>query len=773
MNEIYPAKTKFWEPNIGDTFLSFLEFVKEKRKIKDPYDLQIIQNNAINIIKKCIIEENNSINKSKRTTLHLGEVQSGKTLAMCSVIALAYDNDFLISTVLTGTKNILKSQNQDRIREVLDAIDKGNKKFIYNSEPRDSEQLRTQLSDLVKKNKFIKKKKMFVFTMLKHQNSINRLSEIFTRDDTKVMNFPLRSLILDDEADQASPNTLGRSNERDRRNDRSTINKSIIQLRQNHPKFCTYIQVTATANPLFLIDKFDPMSPDFISISETPNAYIGIRNYFLTKKLRKEFIVKIEEEDIPDPDDYSALMPKRLQEAIDYFIVSSAICETFKEPIKPPFTMLCHPDWRKEEHKRYESWITKYIKCLKEELFDDETLEITFKALENSFNNAMKNLNKEKILYENVRNNIGQILESNISIRVINDRNPIEEKLSDFWNQSNYHIIIGGNCIERGFTVEGLIVTYISRDPGINADSIQQRARFCGFKDRKQFLLSRLWLDADNINFFRNYILTEETIRKNIQKNVDEYKPQSKIGYEMAIVKPFRLTRRNVHGELNIGDAKEWFIPKFSQYLSENDQNNNLNLFFKFYEKYVSSFKKPSDSSFRCFESNELKVIDLKNILKEYKTYEAENAPKNFYSHLIDCYPDEYKDNDPIKTYFMVDADFINFNNLKEYIENKKEKIYSKRNFKYPKKNINLPKTNLHRGAGLKKGRNWSPDNMVFSKKKITLQFILLKFGIANENYFNESIEIHNKINSLTNTNETMCICVKFPQLSNWRIFNS
>ena len=104
------------------------------------------------------------------------------------------------------------------------------------------------------------------------------------------------------------------------------------------------------------------MSPDFISISETPNAYIGIRNYFLTKKLRKEFIVKIEEEDIPDPDDYSALMPKRLQEAIDYFIVSSAICETFKEPIKPPFTMLCHPDWRKEEHKRYESWITKYIK---------------------------------------------------------------------------------------------------------------------------------------------------------------------------------------------------------------------------------------------------------------------------------------------------------------------------------------------------------------------------------------------------------------------------
>ena len=42
--EIYPAKSKFWEPNIGETFNAFLDFVKSERGINDPYDLNIIQN---------------------------------------------------------------------------------------------------------------------------------------------------------------------------------------------------------------------------------------------------------------------------------------------------------------------------------------------------------------------------------------------------------------------------------------------------------------------------------------------------------------------------------------------------------------------------------------------------------------------------------------------------------------------------------------------------------------------------------------------------------
>ena len=517
------------------------------------------------------------------------------------------------------------------------------------------------------------------------------------------------------------------------------------------------------------------MNPDFISISETPKAYIGIKNYFLTKQKRAGFITQIKESDIPEYDDATAEMPQTLKEAINYYIVATATCETLDldKPLKPPFTMLCHPHWRKEEHDRYDDWIRKHINNLKDKILDDENEEEGFRELEKSFKNVIKHLNFANLTFEKVKNNVGKIIESNISIRIINDRTPIEGNLKDFWNLANYHIIIGGNCIERGFTVEGILVTYMSRDPGKNADSIQQRARFCGFKNHYHFLLSRLWLDENNIKFFKNYILTEETIRTSIKPYIDEYKPHAKVGFEMTVVKPFQLTRKNVHGELNIGDAGEWFNPKFGQYLTQKEQDHNYKIFTQIFANFHSTFRQPDNPTFRCFQSNSLKISDLKNILKIYKTYEAENAPKNFYKNLIECYPDEYRDDDSITTFLMAEAGFQNFSNLNDYIQATGEDIFNKRNFKYPKVDQKkLPSTTLHRGSGLRKSVNWAPDREVISQEKITLQIWLMKYGIQNKSSFNENLEIHKKINSLTNTNDTMTICVKFPELSKWRVIS-
>ena len=136
------------------------------------------------------------------------------------------------------------------------------------------------------------------------------------------------------------------------------------------------------------------MSPDFISVSDTPKAYIGIKNYFLTKKRREKFVIKIEEDDIPEPDDSSAFMPQKLQEALDHYIVATAISETLEKPLKPPFTFLCHPDWRKEEHNRYEAWIRKYINKLKEQILDEDYEENAHEALKIHFEKAISNLEK-------------------------------------------------------------------------------------------------------------------------------------------------------------------------------------------------------------------------------------------------------------------------------------------------------------------------------------------------------------------------------------------
>ncbi len=51
------------------------------------------------------------------------------------------------------------------------------------------------------------------------------------------------------------------------------------------------------------------------------------------------------------------------------------------------------------------------------------------------------------------------------------------------WAGEYSWILIGGIGLDRGFTVEGLTVSYMPRSTGVgNADNIQQRARFFGYK---------------------------------------------------------------------------------------------------------------------------------------------------------------------------------------------------------------------------------------------------------------------------------------------------
>ena len=104
---------------------------------------------------------------------------------------------------------------------------------------------------------------MIVLCMLKHEKYINNIFNIFYEKELNVSNFPIQSLILDDEADQASLNTQARKNT----NKRSSTNLWIVNLKQNFYKFCTYIQVTATAQALLLTEKDDPLSELYLDFS--------------------------------------------------------------------------------------------------------------------------------------------------------------------------------------------------------------------------------------------------------------------------------------------------------------------------------------------------------------------------------------------------------------------------------------------------------------------------------------------------------------------------
>ena len=52
------------------------------------------------------------------------------------------------------------------------------------------------------------------------------------------------------------------------------------------------------------------------------------------------------------------------------------------------------------------------------------------------------------------------------------------------FERGQFHLVVGGDKLNRGFTVEGLVVTYMSRPIAKSGtvDSLEQRARFSEYK---------------------------------------------------------------------------------------------------------------------------------------------------------------------------------------------------------------------------------------------------------------------------------------------------
>jgi hypothetical protein len=84
------------------------------------------------------------------------------------------------------------------------------------------------------------------------------------------------------------------------------------------------------------------------------------------------------------------------------------------------------------------------------------------------------------------------------------------------WAQANSHILVGGEKLSRGFTVEGLTVTYMPRSAGQRlADTIEQRARFFGYK-QSYLGLCRVFLPSDIREILSEYVEHEEFLRNKL-----------------------------------------------------------------------------------------------------------------------------------------------------------------------------------------------------------------------------------------------------------------
>ncbi|WP_158847115.1 Z1 domain-containing protein [Algibacter sp. L1A34] len=593
------------------------------------------------------------------TGLVFGYVQSGKTLSFTTLTALARDNNYQIVIVLAGISTNLVNQSFNRLQNDLDINQGFHRKWVMLNNPKDPTRnpqdkntIQRELQNWKKPNTPDDFKKTLLITVMKNTSHLKNLLALLKKLD--LSNVP--TLIIDDEGDQASMNTKASSNARRERNGEvlteiqmSTIYRRIRDLKNILPHH-TFIQYTATPQAPLFINILDNLSPNFIQLLTPGEKYTGGRAFCQ----ENHFIIrKIPYSEIYGDDNIFQEAPDTLQEAMRIFFLSvtSGYLLGNKKGNPKNRSMMVHPSRLVEEHDIYYDWVTHIKNLWEKVLLERNDNDETKQQIISEFKEAYKDLkaNAPEIQpFEVLLGTLGHNI-SNTAVEQLNSR----AGSSVDWNSNYSFILVGGQAMDRGFTVEGLTITYMPRSMGVgNADTIQQRARFFGYK--KDFLgHCRVYLDAENIHLFSEYVNHEEDIRRKLLEHKLSGQHLNEMERRFVLDEMFRLTRTNVLSEdlTRTTFGNKWVrirAPHDSEIIIES----NRAIVDKFKSKYKQQFIEDKGHKDRTDEQKHLVAkIPLRDLftdlLNELKfTRQTDSTTYTNLKSVIDLYTDEFPPED-------------------------------------------------------------------------------------------------------------------------------
>ena len=481
--------------------------------------------------------------------LAIGYVQSGKTLSFTTVAALARDNGFAMIVLLGGTSKYLLEQTEGRL--VDDLALKEKRSWLHVLGPRsgikpakradDVQMMQATLDEWSDPDLEPEDRRTLIVTVMKHAGNLRLLAEMIGS-----LRFPVAPvLIIDDEADQASLDGNAGS---PKKSEVTKTYAAISDLREaisSSGGSHTYLQYTATPQANLLIEIDDALSPSFVQILEPGDAYVGGRELFIEKEA--SHVRRIPLGEVDEAIEAAGGPPASLRDALATFLVGIAADYQTGLARKPGAnrSMLIHPSRLTDDHSQLRRWIEAMKVEWAELLPEDAGLEAPEERddLFDLLRRAHEDLARtdatlprldELVTRMRLALNRTQVLELNRGAP------PVP------WNKHFAFILIGGQAIERGFTVEGLTVTHLARSTGQKlADSIQQRARFFGYK-RGYLGHVRIWVDDETKELFKGYARHEQDLRGRLQPIADAGRPLRHWRREFLLDPRMRPTRRSV-----------------------------------------------------------------------------------------------------------------------------------------------------------------------------------------------------------------------------------
>lgn len=574
----------------------------------------------------------------KRTGLVVGYVQSGKTLSFTTVIALARDNRFRLIIVVTGISKALLKQSNNRLLGDLNVKTSGGCfrwKHFVNPSLSDFNNIKQVLGEWEDQSVSDDQCPSILITVMKHHTHLKNLNILLKKlnlDDST-------ALIIDDEADQASLNTLVKQNKE------STTYNRLLEIRDSLPCH-TYLQYTATPQAPLLINIIDTLSPDFVEILEPGKLYVGGKSFFFDT----EGLVKvIPEEDISTNESPLLEPPDSLLDAIRIFLVGIAV-DLFQGRNETR-SMLVHPSRKTDQHQQYIVWIEQvlrnWLEIFKLPNNDSDKIDLLrdFQKAYLDFNSTVQSIPTfdeiEKVLPRAIRHT---------KTEEVNTRDGKSTPIIE-WHNSFSWILVGGQAMDRGFTVEGLSVTYMPRGQGIgNVDTIQQRGRFFGYK--KNYLgYCRTYLEQDVRIAFENYVQHEEEMREQLQKvrnsgeSLKNWKRNFILSTELQPCRKNILSNHYAQGNY----SNRWFVPSIIRSSNEIIHENRYIV-----ENFVHELTfQPTEGNPKRNETHKHDVcrgVKLEQVIKKlllpYRLPAAQDSLEMVgillqLSHALKSFPDE------------------------------------------------------------------------------------------------------------------------------------
>jgi Z1 domain len=507
--------------------------------------------NTTRIVERLADPERKDVYQAKG--LVVGYVQSGKTANFTGVAAKAIDAGYRLVIILTGTTNLLRAQTQRRIdkelvgdENLMRGIDPDDEEAVlaldYHGDPDrdgfvrhgalpstlgasdilrlttsswDYRSLKQGISSLdferiypdrrLNAPENLHRLPTRIAIVKKNKSVLEKLVKDLRHITARLEEIP--ALIIDDESDQASINTSDPSKWEAEQPERTAINKLISELLEMLPR-SQYVGYTATPFANVFVDPEDAVDifpRDFILSLDRPPGYMGPEDFHDLDRFPEgeprtpansneaAFVRSVYEEEAEE----------KMLEAVDMFVLTGAV-KLFREagdPTLPAFkhhTMLVHESVKQEDHRQ-----------LAEELRSAWGRAGYFSAkgharLENLFVSDVMPVmaaraGKELLpaSYEEVKPYVAEVVarvqnHGNDPVLIVNGDPEAAREEVDFQSRPVWRILVGGTKLSRGFTVEGLTVSFYRR-VARQADTLMQMGRWFGFRSHYRDLV-RLYI---------------------------------------------------------------------------------------------------------------------------------------------------------------------------------------------------------------------------------------------------------------------------------------